>query len=89
MSVQDLCDQLRVYVFMHTGSIFMCLVYVCLAGNASSAWLLVGLGDREQQQPCLSSSCWTWHDLFSSKNPVPKYSVLKNDKNMVPERLLF
>lgn len=59
------------HVFIYTCSVYMCFVYIHEpAGNASSALLLVGFGDMDQQQPHLSSSCWIQHHSVSSKNPV-------------------
>lgn len=59
--------QACIYVYAHI--VLTCALCAC------SKWIfcvaLAELGDRDQQQPCFSSSCWIWHDLFSSKILFP------------------
>lgn len=90
VSVWNLCEQpcMDVFMYMHMQCTHALCVHV-LAVNESSALLQAELRDRDQQQPCFSSSCSIQHDSFSSKNPVPKHNVLKNDRYKASERLFF
>lgn len=59
--------QACIYIYAHV--VLSCALCACCK------WIfcvgLAELRDRDQQQPCVSSSCWIWHDLFSSKILFP------------------